>query len=322
MSIDPGKYELKSIGRNTEGNAEDIKKISFRTKIYNMSDGYIDIEGNSHKVEYDGQTLIVGEQGEVSDDAYETSKTSKLHQVCAYTAISQYLKPGTKDNKISIVLACPISVLKVESAKEEYKNFIKNSGTINIKVDDKDYTFDITDITIKAEDTGIKYSKPELFENTTVALIGFGGLNMNFQLFRNGVCKSHDRFAEEFGATTLATYVKEDLTAYRKGNIVNFEEAEESLNNGYSTKAGEIDSGSVEIIKNSKERFVNDALKIISRNGYKLESIKKIVFVGGTINKFDEILKNILPHSYIADDSQWATADGLYRVAAAKNLKK
>lgn len=322
MSIDPGKHTLKAVGRHTDGSAEDIKKVSFRTKMYDMADGYVDVEGNSHKVEYENGVFVVGEQGEVSDDAYETSKTSKLHQLCTYVAITQYLEPDTKDNKISIVLACPISVLKVESAKEEYKNFIKNSGAISIRVDDRNYNFEITDITMKAEDTGIRYLKPELFENTTVALIGFGGLNMNFQLFRNGVCKSSDRFAEEHGATTLSTYVKEDLTTYKKGNIVSFEEAEEALENGHLTKGGTVDSDSIKIINKSKERFVNDALKVIARNKYQLENIQKLVFVGGTTNKIEDIIRNLLPHAYIAENSQWATADGLYKVAAAKNLKK
>jgi len=322
LALDPGKNTVKAVGRKTDGNKEDIKKVFFRTKMYNMANGYIDVEENSHKVEYNDENYIIGEQGEESDNEYETSKTSKLHQLCAYTAISQYLEPNTKDNKISIVLACPISVLKVESAKEEYKAFIKGKAPIVIRVDDKKYTFEITDVTIKAEDTGIKYLKQELFKTSSTVIIGFGGLNMNFQLFRNGSCKPSDRFSEEFGATKLAIYTEESLSMYRKGNLLNFEEAEEALNDGQLTINGEVDAGSIDVIKKAKERFVKDALKIIARNGYTLNSYKKVVFVGGTTNKISEILINLFPNCYIAENSQWTTADGLYKIAAAKNLNR
>ena len=73
-SLDIGKYDVKSIGRNVAGNANDIKRISFRTKSYDLENGYIDVEGNSHKVEYNGKSYIIGEQGETKSN--ETSKTN------------------------------------------------------------------------------------------------------------------------------------------------------------------------------------------------------------------------------------------------------
>ena len=64
MSADIGKFESNLIGRCLEGTKEDIKKVNFRTKMYNLEEGYIDVEGNSHKVELDGGTYIIGEQGQ------------------------------------------------------------------------------------------------------------------------------------------------------------------------------------------------------------------------------------------------------------------
>ncbi len=40
-----------------------LYELFFRTKMYNMANGYIDVEENHHKVEYNDETYIIGEQG-------------------------------------------------------------------------------------------------------------------------------------------------------------------------------------------------------------------------------------------------------------------
>ena len=42
-----------------------------------------------------------------------------------------------------MVLACPLSVLLIQNAKEDYKQFIKGNGLINITVDNKEFEFEI-----------------------------------------------------------------------------------------------------------------------------------------------------------------------------------
>lgn len=79
--------------------------------------------GNSYKVGFEGKSYIIGEQGQ--DKSYDTSKTNILHKLACYTAIAEYLELSSKDNKISIVWACPLSVLRSQPAKDEYKLFIK-----------------------------------------------------------------------------------------------------------------------------------------------------------------------------------------------------
>ncbi len=53
-----------------------------------------------------------------------------------------------------MALACPLSVLLDAEAKEEYKNYIKGDGEIEITVNGKDYSFTIKDVIIKAEGSG------------------------------------------------------------------------------------------------------------------------------------------------------------------------
>ncbi|URZ01256.1 acetate and sugar kinases/Hsc70/actin family protein [Clostridium felsineum] len=192
-------------------------------------------------------------------------------------------------------------------------------------VDGNDYEFSINDITLKSEDTGIKYIHPELFDKTTTIVIGFGELNMNVQVFRNGVCVSNDdRFSEDFGAIQLVNYIKEGLTAYKCGNTVKYEDAEEALQNGYLIKDGAIDEKSVQVIKKSKRNFVEEALNIIARHSVHPESMQQIVFVGGTVIPLIDTLKEMFPYSFVPEKEhlQWVTAEGLYKIAVAKYLKR
>ena len=319
LSLDVGKYDTKVIGRNINESTEDIKKICFRTKLYNLDNGYIDLEGNSYKVEFDGKEYIIGEQGE--EKSYDTSKTNILHKLSAYTAITQYLESNTSGNEVFMVLACPLSVLKIKESKEEYKNFIKGEGEINIKVDGKEYKFEIKDITIKAEGSGILYLEKEKFKGFNVAVIDLGGLNMGFSLYRNGVCKNDDRFIEECGANTLTEIVREELVKYKNGNLVSYDQAEQALEKNYLPNFGKIDEGSTKAIEIAKEKYFNKIIDYIKSHGFKLEELDKVIFVGGTSQKIASVIITSLEHSYIPNESQWCTCDGGYKIAIKKYKK-
>lgn len=321
-SLDAGKDSVKLMGSLVEeaANVKNIKKVHLKTKTFDLKQSYIEVQGNSFKVEYDGQEVIVGEQG--TNRSLATSKTDSIHQIAAYTAITQLLEPETKDNHISIVLACPISVLRSDDAKAEYKELIKGDGPISIKVNDKDYTFTIDNIMLKAEGSGILYLVPEQFKDKKVIVIDFGGLNMTVTLYTNGVVANPDtdRFIEEYGAIKLVNTVKDELSAYKKGNLVEFEIAEKALNEGYLLDYGKPDAKSAEAINKAKERFFNEALKKIAMHGMDLSTLDSAIFVGGTSIHLEKCIDS-LPNGYIASNSQWATAEGLYKIAVKKYAK-
>lgn len=319
ISLDVGKYETKAIGRDVKGSCKDIKKVSFRTKYYNVANGEIDLAGNSYRIQYEGKEYIVGEQG--IEDSNETSKTNLLHKLSAYAAISNYIEEDT-DNEINVVLACPLSVLKIKNAKEEYKNYIANDNKeVNININSKEYRFTIKDITIKAEGSGILYTNPDLFINRNVGVIDFGGLNMGFSEYRNGVCNANDRFIEEYGVKKLTQMVQDVLSELENGNLASYAEAEKVLEVGYRTELGQIDIISSEKVKETKQKFLEDALKVIRARGYGLKKLDGLIFVGGTTQKIKEQIMGIFPNATIPADSKWTTCEGLYKIAAAKYLK-
>lgn len=315
ISADIGKFDTKLIGRDVKLSADDRKTVSFRTKMYNLDNGYIDVEGNSYLVSFDGKTYIVGEQGQ--DKSEDTSKTQFLHKLACYTAITKFLEPNTKDNEIYMVLACPLSVLLIQDAKEGYKQFIKGDGPINITVDNKEYEFEIKDITIKAEGAGIIYLEPNIFKGKTVGIVDLGGLNMGFSLYNNLTCKKEDRFIEECGTDRLIDLVREQISIYKKGNLVNREIAEKALNEGGLKKSGTFDSESISYINAAKQKYFNEVLKHIKEHKFNIDELDEVVFTGGTTQHIKDNISKI-PHSYVPSNSQLSTVEGNYKVAFKK----
>lgn len=317
LTSDIGKYETNVIGRDLEGTKDDIKRVHLRTKMYDLDNGYVDVEGdNSHKIIFDGKTYIVGEQGQ--DKSYDTSKTNILHKLACYTSVTEYLEPGTKDNKIFMVLACPLSVLRTPIAKEEYKSFIKGDGVIDIIVDGKEYSFEIEEITIKAEGSGIVYLEPKRFESKDVLVVDLGGLNQGGSLYRNKSCKSDDRFIEECGTERLIELVRTQLIEYKKGNNVDSDTAEKVLKDGGLKKSGVLDEESVVYLNKAKNSYFNEVMTNIKAHKINIEHLDEVIFVGGTTQHIKNIITKEIKHSYIPENSQWTTVEGLYKIAIKK----
>jgi len=322
ISLDPGKNTAKATGREiTEDEKLELTRESFRSKIYDLNLGDVEVEDGSHKVMFgdDKVGVIIGEQGTSSD--HDTSKTTELQRLCTYTAITKFLEPDTKENKIYLVLACPLEVVKIPEAKEEYKAFIKGDGPININVDDKNYTFEIVDIVIKAEGSGVIYTHPEFFEGKDTAVIDLGGLNLSFSVYRNKVIDAQSRFSEELGGDHLIELVREKLKVYKKGNDVKKEEAEKALKNGFLYKLGEPDHDSSKYITMAKEQYVKDVFESIKEKRQKLDTFQEVVVIGGTTKRVESQIRNDYKNARVPSNPQWESVDGLYKVAYARYVK-
>lgn len=318
IALDLGKWDGKAIGRSLDSTKDDVKKFRIRTKMKELTETFIEEGENSAKLIIDNKTIIIGEQGEESAENFDTNKTNDLHRYCAYALISKFLTPGIF-GKIKVVLACPISVLNIAEAKEQYKKMIQGEGPIKINVNGLDYEFEITDIMVKAEDSCVIYTN-ELDKEEELAIVGFGGLNMNLLIYRNKEFVVRRSF--EFGSVELLNYVIEDLTKYKNGSIVREDVAQEALQNGYMTKLGDKDEVSEKKIEESKERFIKDAYLLLKKKGYDLEAIRKVAFVGGTSIKLEKAINDRFKHAVkFEDNKQWVSVEGLYKVAAKRYIK-
>lgn len=321
LSVDSGKFLSKVKGLNTIDNLIDGTRVSFRSKLYDLEDGDVELAGNSYCVEYEGRRVIIGEQGTV-DGVEETNKATLLHKLCIYTAITQYLKPEEMTD-VYMVLACPLNLLKSVEYKAEYKKFIMNDGKdIEITVNNEKFIFIIKDITIKSEGSGILYLNKERFSNCEVGLIDIGGLNFQFCKYVNGVPQPESRFTEMTGSNKLVEDLREDLEIFRKGRPVTFEQAEEALADKVLKINGSDIEESREIVKNRIHKYIqNDVIRNITKRRVSLDMLQPIV-VGGTCINIKEELKNEIQNVDIEEDPQWASIEGLFKIAYAKYYNK
>lgn len=319
LSIDPGKFLAKAVGVNTTDGVIEGKRESFRSKMYDLNDGDIELAGESYLVEFEGENLIIGEQGTV-DGAEETNKATPLHRLCVYTAITKYIKPEDATD-VYMVLSCPLNLLKSVEYKEEFKSFIMNEGKeIKIKVNNKSYVFSIKDITIKAEGSGILYLNKERFLNREVGIIDIGGLNMQFCKYINGVAQpsAETRFTEMTGSNKLIQDLKDDLEIFRKGKPITFEQAEQALEDKVlKLNNVEIDE-TRDIIRNRIHKYItDDIIRPITKRRNSLDLLHPIV-VGGTCLYIKEELKQDIENIDIQEDPQWVSVEGLFKIAYAK----
>ncbi|MBO0558980.1 recombinase [Clostridium botulinum] len=322
IALDLGKHAGKAIGRAKDDSPEDIKKVKIRTKIKVLGeDEFVEIGSNSYDLVYDKKNIVIGEQGEEIEDNFKSNKISPLHKYIAYGIITRFLKPNTKDNKIKIVLACPIPALQVKKAKESYKQLIKGDGPINLEVNGEKFEFEVVDIMVKAEDSCIMYT-PELNGVDNVGIIGFGGLNMNFLLYHKGEFifkKSYDH-----GAKALETFIKDSLTVMKGGELPKEYELNMALEKGHTVDKGKIVEESIEAVNEAKKKFLEEAQIMLLKDKQDINVLEKLCFLGGTSIKLKDQIANLYSNVIKFkndEDLQMAAVEGLYRVAVKKYLK-
>lgn len=320
IALDPGKYLTKAIGKNLDSKDIEPENVFFRTKMYDLEAGELDVAGNSSLVSYGDKKVIIGEQG-TEDGTDETDKATILHKLASYVAITRYIKPDT-ENEVYMVLACPLNLVKSAEYKEEYKNYIMNDGKeVNITVDGLNYKFTIKEITLKAEGSGVIFLNKEKFKGKQYGIIDIGGLNMQFCLYMNGVANPDSRFTEMNGSNKLIEELRETLERKIKGKILSYEQVEDALKNKVLKLQNKEIEESRQIIKDIVKKYItHDVVKQITRRRINLDSIQPLV-VGGTCEYIKEELKDLVPHIEIQDNSQWAPVEGLFKIAYAKYFK-
>lgn len=312
ISIDPGKFATKAV----TGETNDGKKVNFRTKTFKLGEGVdLDIQGNSYKVTLEGETYIVGDQGEEID--YSVDKANINHKLATYTAITQLID---RENEINIVLGCPTSIYKNEKLREEYKSYLTNNGNlINITVNGIDYSFKIKNALILPEGSGIVFLEPDIFKNNRVAVGDLGGLNLNFAVYNNLIPEVSSMFTTNLGSYELETSLMNELSV-KYGASFTSSDIQQFIRQGGVKVKGVIDEESTKIINTKLEQHMIKIIQEAKKNNFNLE-LMDIVFVGGTSAFLENKIKEHLPHAIVPKNSQWANVVGFHKFGVLKYAK-
>lgn len=317
ISVDPGKDTTKCIGRMF-GSTTD-KKTSFSTKFYDLKNGDVELDGNSSLVSYEYNDFIIGEQGEIYDTS--TSKTTILHKMAIYTAITRVINPDDYNPDIILTVGCPTTIFKNKNSKEEYREFIKDNP--NVIINGKKYSFNFKKIIIKCEGSGIVYLKPEVFVSQRAAVLDIGGRNMNFGVYENRIPVPSTLFSNNFGATKLQSMVQEELNIML-GLDCDLHTAKTAIEYGGIFINGKMNNQSSMIVSEQIEKYVDQCIiKPIEERNISV-SFMPVMAIGGTSSIILDQLKERMPQVIIPsftatmEDFQWANVRGFDIVCKVK----
>ncbi|SKC86934.1 ParM/StbA family protein [Maledivibacter halophilus] len=274
VSVDPGKDSTKYayIGEDRK-----IKTGRFKTRMTILDDlNNNDIIGeDSFKVDYDGSTFVIGNQGSV-DAADERSKKNSIHKIATLVAVTQMLGPEEKE--VVLVNNIPSTSYKSKQLKQEYMDFYKSQDEIDITVNDIPYNFKITDVLFLPESIGCIFRYPQLFEGKS-CIIDIGKYNIGLVVVEN--CSIQYMTTLDFGGTELENRTIENLESkFDKGisryKIIDY------LKNGYIESWGEKVKGSEEVISQCKIEYLNDIIKESAKKKVSFETMERLNFIGGT----------------------------------------
>ncbi len=305
IAIDSGKYATKAKNQSA--------KLSFRTKLLKLiNTNNSDISGSSYLVSFNNHAYIVGDQGE--EQSYDLSKTSIIHQLAAYTAITQLLTPSSK--VVQLTIGCPLSIYKNKSLREDYRDFILGARHIHITVNDISYHFYLDNALVLPETSGVVYTNPQLFKNKRVAVIDLGGLNLNFCIYDNYVPQISIMFTSNNGGISLHNLLLKELnTMY--GLSLQLNDIPHIIRHGCLKLNGTIEPSSYAVIKNSIATYLSSVIQEIKHNGFSLDTLE-FVFIGGTSELISQYISDTIPHANIVGDASFANVSGFYKIGVIK----
>lgn len=309
VTVDPGKFATKAV----IGDAGSGRRLTFRTKIFKLTDGMdLDIQGNSFKVTYKGETYVIGDQGEEID--YSINKANIHHKLATFTAIAQLIGDS---KEVDLVLGCPTSIYKNEKLREEYKSYLtNNSEKIEISINGKMYEFRINNALVLPEGYGIVFLEPGNFKDKRVAVGDLGGLNMNFAIYDSLIPEISSMFTVNLGSYELETSIASEL-GVKYGSSFSSADIQQFIKQGGVKVRGEIDLGSRKIINSKLEQYMVKVTQEAKKNNINLE-LTDVVFVGGTSSFLKDKIKEHLPHALIPNNSEWANAMGFHKFGVLK----
>ncbi len=305
--VDPGKHTTKAMTKDSRGNAS---IAYFRTKMFDNTQE-IDVQGNTYAIVYEGQNFIVGEQAE--EQSYDVSKTNLLHKLVTYTAITRLAE---NNFIIQLVINCPVSIYKNKAQRDEYKSYIFNDGGFDIIVDFEEFHYDFENILVLPEDYGVVHMYPTLFKDKRVALIGLGGLNMNFMIVNDLVLEIPTMFTVNHGGNELETNIINALNSRYALNI-DPKDAPYILQNKGIRIRGDKDKESARIVDMVTENFIQSIIQEVKKNGHNLDMLD-VVFVGGTSEAIQDYIESMIDHVTVAREAQWAAVEGSLKIGEIK----
>ena len=302
IAVDAGKHATKAVATSGE-------KTLFRTKSTHLTTS-LDIEaaGNSHKVIYEEDTFIIGDQGEYVD--YSLEKNTLLHKMAIYTAAYRL---GCKGD-IAAVIGCPTNIYLSKDNRKEFQDNIKQTPK-KFVVDGKLQNIKFSRVLIMPESSGVVYTNKELFIGKRVGVIDLGGRNMNFGIYDNLMPQPSSMMTTNQGSMHIEAMVKRKFEAmYKRG--LSPRDIEDIIENGGMKYQGKVAPESQKALSEIYMSYVDEVVSNLKKE-FPIDLID-IVATGGTSLLVENAIKQIVPHAQMVNDTQWTNVKGFLEIGKVK----
>ena len=309
VAVDPGKFNTKAVSKN-DG---EIVRFICRTKA-TPTDEVAMNRDHSYVVHVPGlenpnlNNVIFGKRAKDEDVDYDKEKKKDLHKIAVYTAISQLVpnKAVIQD----LVVGYPIDLFKNVTARNQFAEYIKGDGMIKMDVNGKSHEFMIERVTVLPESSGIILKHMEKYQDDVVAVIDWGGLNVNGCIFRDGDPVDGTYFVLNKGANVLKNDLKQELNKEFVSNVQDYM-MDEVLKDGFIKKDVE---ESTKFINNFIHSYIIHIKDEAKRKQWDFDNLKKIIFIGGGSIQFETQIIEAFHSALISENAVWDNVEGFFEV--------
>lgn len=306
VAVDSGKFATKAVRKLDDGS---VKSIIFRTKM-DLTDEVASSDKRSCVIEYQGIKYLIGESAETVD--FEKNKAKLVHKISTYAAVAQLLG-DENDVDIVLTIGCPLSIFNNVEERENYKDFFLSEGNIVIKLNGKTRTFNIKQVVVCPESSGIIFKNSSDYKGRLVGVIDIGGLNTNCSVYNKLTPVRSTAFTTNLGANIMTNDLKQKInSAFVDANIQDWQ-METIIKDGFIKSHKD---ESAVIIKNFFSKHMNDILQECERKGWDLRNMD-IIFTGGGSKLLEGEIKKAVPDAIISNSAQLDNVEGFYIVGAA-----
>ncbi|MBM7562616.1 ParM/StbA family protein [Fusibacter tunisiensis] len=308
--VDAGKFNTKVI---TERGGQ-IKKAIYRTKAMPTQEEKSTNRGN-FVVEIPGledpsfkNKVMFGKSDAVFSVDYDREKKKDIHKIAIYTAIADSVSPG--DVVTDVIVGYPISLFKNVNARNDFADYIKGDGKVEMKLNGVPIHFYIEKVTVLPESSGIILARFKEFKRETVAVLDFGGLNVNGCIFQNGDIVEGTYFTLDKGVYILKERLKDALN-YEFGVNIQDYLMDKIIKEGFIKKDKE---KSESFIKKFIAEYMQEVKSQAIRAQWDFDVLSVVVGSGGGSKQFEHFLEDTFGQLEIRENSIWDNAEGWAKV--------
>lgn len=318
IAIDSGKSNTKAIA-SYKGNKYSIK---FRTKMLQVEKNRFgaEIQPGSYLVDFNGKAILLGDMVDEANSDYSLSKTSLIHQISIYTAISQLLKKAKTPSNVVIKLALnlPITSFKDQLQKEKFKQLMENNKqTVYLLVNGQAYSFFLEDVTLAFEGMGEVYAKPEKYKHNNSIIIDIGSLNCTYCQFIGLQPQIDSMIVSDYGINKIKGVLR-NIVNERYGVSVSSRDAELALRSGYFSNDGHTFEDSKLIIEELKLEHLKQIINNARSRGITF-NMTDTIFVGGGSLTLKRYIKQEFPYAIIPDNPVYSNCYSFLKILEVKH---